>query len=308
MRASLALVALVLGTVVSAALVSASQAAAAADSPSGNSRIGDSRTSNPLIGNPQAGNPLPRREKPPPSPITDHFALRASYFTPQMNTGLRVDSRAGRAGTALDGESDLGLDDRLNQGRAEVTFRLLERNRLRVDAFRTSRYGEFRPTSAINVGEQTFAAGDVVATDLDFDSLAFTYTYSVFRNRRFEAGLGVGLHLLQADLRSQVATRFQRQDNSATGIFPTFAADATYVVAKRWSVTMRAQYLSGSANSFSGSLSDYHADVQYRWKPNFAVGLGYSALRGSFDASDDDFTGRFALSARGPELFLRVSF
>jgi hypothetical protein len=275
----------------------AADAAGKADTPVAKGRAGAAKPG-----------PDARRERPAPSPITDHFALRASYFMPAVNTGLRLDSRAGRAGTALDGESDLGLDDRLNQGRAEVMFRLLQRGRIRVDTFRTSRYGEQRLARPINVGEQTFAAGDLVATDLDFDALAFTYTYSFIRNRRFEAGIGLGVHLLQADLRAQVASRFQRQDASATGVFPTVSLDGTYVIARRWSANLRAQRLSGSASSFSGSLADYHFDVQYRWKQNFAVGLGYSAVRGSFDAAKRDFTGRFELRASGPEAFLRVSF
>lgn len=281
-----------------AVLAVAAPAVPAADSPAADARPAGPRPSVAAL----------RRERPAPSPITDRFALRASYFTPQADTRLRVDSRAGRAGTPLDGESDLGLDDRLNQGRAEVMFRLLDRGRVRVDTFRTSRYGERVLSSPILVGDQAFLVRDVVATDLDFDALAFTYSYSVIRTRRLEAGLGLGLHLLQADLRAQVASRFQRQDASATGAFPTIAVDGTYVIAKRWSANLRAQYLSGSASSFSGSLADYHVDVQYRWKRNFAVGVGYSTLRGSFDASDADFTGRFDLRARGPEAFLRVSF
>ena len=58
----------------------------------------------------------------------------------------------------------------------------------------------------------------------------------------------------------------------------------------------------------SGSLGDYHLDVQYRWKPNVALGLGWSSLRLDADVKDADLPGKLAIEASGPELFVRVSF
>src|SRR5690349_5967777 len=58
------------------------------------------------------------------SPITDRFALRVSYFQPRIDTFLRLDnSDTGRAGTNLNVEDDLGLDDSANMFRAEMIIR-----------------------------------------------------------------------------------------------------------------------------------------------------------------------------------------
>jgi hypothetical protein len=55
-------------------------------------------------------------------------------------------------------------------------------------------------------------------------------------------------------------------------------------------------------------MSDYHGDMQYRWRRNLAVGLGYTALKTNLVVDDPDFPGRFLLDAAGPELFFRASF
>src|SRR5262245_38313891 len=92
--------------------------------------------------------PPPRELLQPPkkgleaSPITDRFALRISYFAPKLDTFLRLDRTTGQDGTNLNVEEDLGLDDSANMVRAEMIIRLREKNRLRVDYFKTTRYGD----------------------------------------------------------------------------------------------------------------------------------------------------------------------
>jgi hypothetical protein len=61
-------------------------------------------------------------------------------------------------------------------------------------------------------------------------------------------------------------------------------------------------------DEFRGSLGDFHADVQYRWRRNFSVGLGYTAIESDLEVDDEDFPGAFNLDVAGPELFFRVSF
>jgi hypothetical protein len=61
-------------------------------------------------------------------------------------------------------------------------------------------------------------------------------------------------------------------------------------------------------SNFDGWLADIHGDVQYRWKPSFAVGVGYSTFRAKLDLNTGNFPGGFQLSLTGPEAFFRVSF
>ena len=243
------------------------------------------------------------------SPITDHFYLRLSYFHPALNTTLRVDP-AGKpyGGTQLSGEDDLGLPSTDNQARMELMFRMRERNRMRIDYFQENRSGSSLLTRPIVFGDQTFAAGSQTETTLNWKLMGFTYTRAFLQTPNFELGAGIGVHLIQADAIGTVPALFQRHETSVAGAWPTIATDGIWRISRRFAFTGRAQYLGATVKGLSGSLGDYHGDFQYRWKSNFAIGLGYEYIRGSFQSTSSGTPGLFILSAGGPEAFLRVSF
>jgi hypothetical protein len=261
-------------------------------------------------GPPQSAAAHHPKPKPPhwrASPITDHFALRGTFFAAELNTNLHLDSGA-VAGTLVNAEHDLGMKGHLNQGRMELIFRLHERHRLRVDYFGSDRDGD-RPISRdIIFAGNSFMSGDTVQSDLQYSMLSFTYSYSVLRTERFELGAGLGVHLLQADARGTDVTLQQHAESSGVGAFPTPALDATWAISQRFAWTARAQYLSATVNGTTGSLGDYHTDLQYGWRPNFEIGLGYEQIRAALETQRSNSPAGFAISVKGPELFLRASF
>lgn len=247
--------------------------------------------------------------RPLATPINDRFAVRASYFPASVATDIRLDDSAGNLGTPLSAEDDLGLKDKARQVRVEALLRIHERHRVRVDFFNLRRRGDEVLTRDIDFGDQSFTVADRVLSTLDWKMLNFTYLYSIFRNQRFELGGGFGIHLFQGEARARVPARLIREEQSGAVAFPTAALDASLRLAKRFSLNARANYLSGHIDESSGKISDYHADVQYRWQRNFAVGLGYTKMKTNLEVLDsNDLAGKFVMDVDGPELFFRASF
>jgi hypothetical protein len=260
---------------------------------------------------PNSGAPLPPHRHETPSPITDHFYIRGSFYDPQVRTNLRVDpSRAvpGMTGTPVNGENNLGLPNRLRQGRVEFMFRLRERSKVRVDYFEADRSGSKLLANDVVFGNQTFAAGQRTHTSLDWRQFDITYTYSPVRNDRFELGTGFAIYFLQVDAIGQVPAQNQRQEVTAATPFPALPLDLTWRISSRWAATVRGAYLQAKLSGFRGWYADSHEDIQYRWNPNFAVGLGYAAIRTSLTRKGGSFPGAFAMSISGPEAFVRFSF
>jgi len=139
--------------------------------------------------------------------------------------------------------------------------------------------------------------------------MGFTYTHAFLQTRNFEAGAGLGVHLISFDAIGSVPATFQTHETSEAGAFPTIALDAMWRISSRFAFTGRGQYLGDTLHTFSGSLGDYHGDFQYRWRSPFAIGIGYSYMRASFQSvGHAGSPGRFVMSLAGPELFVRVSF
>ncbi|MEP7244559.1 MAG: hypothetical protein ABI885_12905 [Gammaproteobacteria bacterium] len=243
------------------------------------------------------------------SPITDRFALRITYFAPSVDTLFRLDPDGGLLkGTLLSAENNLGLDDKVSQARMEMIFRINENNRMRVDYFKLARSGDQIVTGPIIFGNNVFLANDRVQTALEWRSLGFTYSRSVYRSERFEAGVGLGVSFVEARARGAVVARNIREERSAVAGFPMFALDGTWRISKRWALTGRGQRISANINDFSGLVADYHGDIQYRLKGNFAVGLGYTRLRTNVDVVSSSFSGLYHQDVAGPEVFIRASF
>lgn len=250
----------------------------------------------------------------PASPVTDQFAVRAGYFLGNANTDGRVDDAASATtGTPFSVESDFRLTPRARQGRVEMMFRLRDRNRLRVDMWELNRSGVASPSTNITYGGNTFTPADSVHSRLDWRQIDFTYTYSFLRRQRFELGAGLGLHLLQAEAEARVAQGAGRptavyEDFSGAGPFATLALDGSWRISRRFAFSARGQYMRLHVSSVSAALGDYHADLQFRVRPNFAVGLGYQSTQTRLEVKGSGDNGLVKLAVKGPELFLRASF
>jgi hypothetical protein len=244
-----------------------------------------------------------------PSPITDLFALRASFFHATVKTDLRLDPGGDPlGGTSLSGTRDLGFKPSENDGLAELMFRLRDRNRIRADFLELEQSGTTTLTRPIVFGSEVFNRGDTVQAALQWRVLALTWTYAIIQNDRFELGLGLGVHFMDLDVRGNVPSRFASYDTSIAGGLPTPAIDTAWRITRRFSVTARGNYLKGALNRTSGVVGDFHADAQFRWVPNFTVGAGYSWLRLKLDSVTLSSPELADIKLRGPEVFVRASF
>ena len=243
------------------------------------------------------------------SPITDRFYLNAIFAYARANTTLRLDpTGVPYGGTTLSGERDLGWPRDNPDGRIELMFRFRERGRLRVDYLQLNRSGDVTLDHTIIFGNEVFNAGNEVQSSLDVRTMSFTYTYAFLQSERFELGGGLGVHPLWLDVIGQVPSGLQRHESSVGIAIPTLAVDGIWRISRRFAFTTRAEYLGGTVSGYSGSFADYHGDFQYRWRKNFALGLGYSYLRISYESLTHAPFGRITLAEQGPEAFVRVAF
>jgi hypothetical protein len=250
-----------------------------------------------------------RSEVETPSPVTDHFAFQASFLHASVSTDLRLDP-PGQAlgGTTLSGVKDLGFRSSENDGMVELLFRLRDRNRIRADYLELDQHGTTTLSRPVVFGDQVFRSGDRVNSALQWRVMGLTWTYAIIQNDRFELGAGLGVHVMDLDVRANVPARFASFETSTAGALPTPALEAAVRITRRFSFTARGQYLHAARNGTSGVMTDIHADAQFRWAPNFAIGAGYSLVRLRLETNSDSDPGMLGIRLHGPEVFVRASF
>lgn len=242
------------------------------------------------------------------SPSTDKFYMRGAFFPASVTTEIQLDSSTGVPGTLLSGEDDLGLDDKVEQVRMDFNIRMARRHNMHLDYFKLNRFSEQPLPRDIDFGDFTFTEGTTFRTKLDWRVLTLTHTYSFIQNERFEAGAGLGIHLIEAQAEGLEPGTNNREAASEVGIFPTLSGIFSYRISKRFAFTARALWFSAAPDEFDGTMANYHADIQYRWHDNAAVGLGYTKLVTELQVFDDADALLFNLDTTGPELFIRFSF
>ena len=245
------------------------------------------------------------------SPISDHFYVRGTAFMGSMDTTLRIDSTNSTTedGTLLSGEDDLGLDDQIEQFRMEANVRMKERHNVRMDFLKLDRFQEVRLARPIEFGDFSFQEGDAFRTHLNYRTMSLTYTYSFIKMDRFEWGIGLGAYIFDLKASGGEPGTLNRDDDSEAGAFPTSAMTMAYRVSKRWAVTLRSNMLKLIGDDDAeGGYREFHGDIQYRWRKNFAVGLGYTSTDLDIELRNVDEPFRFNMKAAGPELFFRAAF
>ncbi len=248
-----------------------------------------------------------------PSPITDRFAVTARLSAPRMETFFRYDSLLDPAdrGTPFYVEDTLGLTDRLFQGSLDLMFRMAERHRVHAQYSQQNRTAvkELDLGAPLLFGSSTFDDGDVLHSEMQQRKLDVLYTYSVLRRERIEVGLGFGLHLLQLSGTLAEPAEFIVEPLDTAGPTASLAADVTWRITRRLSLTTQGNWLRGNVADVEGEYFAWRAGLQFRAARNVAFGLGYTGTLYEVDSADPDFfSGYLWIHNRGPEAFVRVSF
>jgi hypothetical protein len=241
------------------------------------------------------------------SPITDRLAVNIRFYMPSIATDVRYDASNGTLGTPLTGEGTLGLEDQMKQAAIDLQFRMVDRHRIRAQFYKQTRSGDVVLNQQVRFGDDVYIVNDRVVSKMDLRKLDLVYTYSFLRREKVELSAGLGIHLLQAQGTLDAPARFVSENLDVAGPFATLAFDGTWRFTKRFSLNAQANYLKGHVDTVRGSYRAWNADVQFRVRPNFTLGAGYSATRFYLDSSDPTDSGLFRFDYKGPQAFIRVS-
>ena len=247
------------------------------------------------------------------SPTDEHVRVSLGAVRVSNATTIRADSSAGVPGTTINGEREFGLDAADFEPKFQAMVRVAKRQRLSFDYFTLDRSGSTTLPSTgtpILFRDVALQPGDPLRTKLSLRSLGITYGYSFWHSETLEIAGTFGVHVtdVSAEARVQTPTRHVIQATDEAGPIPTLGIDATWVVSRRFYVDGRAQYLKVNLSRLNGTLGIYELDVLYRYRPNVSFAVGYTDFTANVMSTKGSKAGLFDFSAKGPEMFFRVSF
>lgn len=236
-------------------------------------------------------------------PALPRASFRGGLLFTEHHTFARVDSRVLGAGTLVDVESELGLDERTRDARFDVALRIGKRHQLQAGYVALTRRGATSLNRRIQWGDAILSANVDVESRVDLWLVPLAYRYSAIQTDRIDFGLSAGVFALFLDAGVSAATAAVDEEGSARFPLPVIGADGIAALFPTVFLTAGGRFFKLRVNGVDGAWREFRSAVEYLPFNGAGIGLGYRLI--SLEA---DGTGGILSRPEGALLFLDYVF
>lgn len=246
---------------------------------------------------------------------TDRFSFNLGGYLPELDGRIWADADKFDAGTHIDMQSDLGMDDSDSLPAMGFLWRFTDHSRLQVEYFEINSSGSKSLNRDIEWGDLDFSTGVIVESDMNLGILRAFYGYSFVKDDKKEFGAGVGLHYLDSDilLRGNATVNDVplidaegRLDEWA--VLPNIGAYGNYALSDKWLIIGRVDWISAAIDKYDGGLWNVEGAVQYQAFKNFGFGLAYRYVALDIEVDESGVEWGADVDFSGPMLFVTTNF
>ncbi len=232
----------------------------------------------------------------------ERFMIRiGSYSVQDADTDIAVGSSGGgNIGTSFSFAKDLGGDESATVPRIDLYYRFNDRHRIDFSHFSYDRGGRELLELEVSFEDETFAIGDTLVTDIEYDLFKIAYGYSFYHSDRVELGFTAGFNITSYSFEYERDDGTDADDADATGPLPMFGLRISYAISPRWSLHYLAEaFYIELGDELSGAFTTNELNIQYRFGEGFVLGAGLSRFSTDLEADDSEWRGRIADSHNG---------
>lgn len=230
----------------------------------------------------------------------DKFMIRlSSALVDEASTNFTVLGNSG-LGAGISFSNDLGGETTDTIPRLDAYYRFNNKHRLDFSTFTIARDARKTISIALDIGDETYLAGDTLVSDIEYSVYKLGYSYSFYHSPEVELSLSAGLNITSYDLKYSLESGAQADSVGVTAPLPMFGLRMGYAINPNWTV----RYLSETffvefEDSIKGALLNYELDIEYKWFKNFSIGAGVTRLSTDVSVKDSDWKGSVKDSHRG---------
>jgi hypothetical protein len=237
------------------------------------------------------------------------------YFFPTISSTARLDNDSGTVGTEVHLEDDLGLTDRKGTPYLLLGTRFGSKNwRMEFEYYYLDRSATRSITRQINWGDTTYDIGANINSTFNTNIYRLTGGYSFYRTQEAEGGVSLGFHVTDFKLAlsgqgtGPAGLSFRTESRTQLVPLPTLGAYGNYVIAPQWILHGRVDWLSLTYEQYHGSLTNLYVGADWRFVPNWGVGLGYRYVNYRVTADKNSFHGEANYEFQGPTVYFAGAF
>jgi hypothetical protein len=253
-----------------------------------------------------------------PDPETDRFNLSLGTYLVSFDTSAQL-SPAGGAGTVIDMEEVLGLDDRRADIRLDGYWRFAKRHRLDFGLYTSSRKGTRILDEDIVWNDVTYEADAAVDSKYSLNYLKAAYRFAFLRDDRAEVGLSAGLATMRLAMEISgegtvvengvpQGVAFVREAEDVLAPVPVVGLYGSFVIRDGLFFRPSAEFFSFSASGMQGSLVDARMTVDWFFTERWGVGLGFARTRVEYEDEESDPRVKADAAYQGGVLYFSYAF
>ena len=239
----------------------------------------------------------------------EKFMFRISnYSINKADTSVTVLNEIG-VGVGYSFSRDFNTDDEATVPRIDMYYRFNERHRIDFSTFSSERKGEKVLSLEVEIGDETFAKGEVLKSGIEYELYRLGYSYSFYHSETVELAVSVGLNVTNYDLSFSNNDGTVKEGGDATAPLPMFGVQMGYAITPNWSIHyLMETFFIEIENTYKGTFFNNEVSVQYRFFDNFLVGLGITRVGVDLDVNESGWKGEIVDSYEGYLLSLGYYF
>lgn len=253
-----------------------------------------------------------------PDPETDRFNLSLGTYLVSFETSAQL-SPSGGAGTVLDMEEALGLDDRRADVRLDGYWRFSRRHRIDWGLYTSSREGTRTLDEDIVWNDVTYEANATIDSKYSISYLKAAYRFAFLRDDRAEVGLSAGFATMRlaAELAGEGTVTdngvpqpvgFAKEKKDVLAPVPVVGLYGSFVIREGLFFRPSAEFFSFSASGMQGNLVDARMTVDWFFTERWGVGLGFARTRIEYEDEESDPEVKLGAAYQGGVLYFSYSF
>ena len=238
----------------------------------------------------------------------ERFEIRLGVARNAATTKVLRDAENGTPGEIIDLEDTLGVADRETVFHFDSVVRLAWFHRLEFSYFDLQRRSPKTLEQDIQFGDQEFAAGTEVETNISSEVARFAYSYSLVRDEQKEVGVSAGLSYSRYETGVISNSTPQVELQEVDVLVPTIGIFGSVALGERWRLRADINAFALEFDRFDGYTAFANFGLDRKFSDNLAAGLGYSFYGMRLKSRDDAIRGSLSLRHYGPKLYLSVFF
>ena len=242
------------------------------------------------------------------APKVPKFTLKLGAFQDSASSKVIKDASNGEPGFEVDIEDILGAADESTVLQLDAIVRFGDYHRLEFGYFGFGRNSTKTLENDITIGDELFAAGTRLNTQVDTNIYHLGYGYSLMRDMQKELGIMAGIHFADFEANFLAETTGQTERSSLGTPLPFIGVQGAVFLSERTTLSAKIQIFRTDFDRYEGSLNYATLDLQYRLGDSASVGLGYNFYGLKLTSKESGVNGSLQVRHSGPVAFFTIGY